>query len=79
VDFVEDLAERLAEGFVEVFMEVFVKVGEGEAIGCGEAEEVLERKVMSLRIMGRSVLPAGILMRLFGFSTLRFGSWISFV
>ena len=55
MDFVEDLAEGLEEGFVEAVVEM----GEGEATGCGEAEEVPECKAMSLRTMGRSVLLQG--------------------
>ena len=51
----------------------FVEVGEGEATGYGETEEVPKRKATSLRTMGRYVLLAGVLNRLFGFSILKVG------
>ena len=54
-------------------MEVFVEVREGEATSYEEAKEVPERKPMSLRTRGKSVLPTGVLNRLFGFSTLKVG------
>ena len=74
-----DLAEGLAEGFVEAFVKVFVEVGEGEATGCGEVDEAPERKALNLRTSGRSILPIGVLMHLFGLSTVGFESCIGFV
>ena len=70
-----DLAESLVKGFVKAFVEV----EEGEATGCGGADETPERIALNLRTRDRSILPAGVLKHLFIFSTLRFRSWIRFV